>query len=405
MSTFDSKKHRDDFPIFTHHPNLVYLDTAASALKPQAVIEATSCWYEKFGTNVHRALYDLGDEASTRYESVRDKVAEFLHAGGEEIIFTSGTTDGLNKLARMLEREVGAGDNIVLTRMEHHANLIPWQELAKRRGAELKFIELTADYQFDLESAKKIIDAKTKIVSFTAASNVLGTITPMKKIIDLAHKVNAVAIVDAAQMSPHGQIDVQKIDCDFLVFSGHKMYGPTGVGVLYGKKTRLEKLSPTVFGGDMIKEVTYTGATWADLPHKFEAGTPPIAEVIGLGAALVYLENIGWDNIQAHEKMLAEYALEKLAPEVEIIGPSTSTNRTATFSFIIPGAHPHDIAEILNRSEIAVRAGYHCAMPLMTHLGIVGTTRAAFGIYNTTADVDLLVSGIKQAKKILIRES
>lgn len=396
---------KSDFPIFTHHPNLVYLDTAASALKPRAVIEATTCWYEKFGVNVHRALYDLGDEATTRYESVRDAVAKFVGAAArEEIIFTSGTTDGLNKLARMLENEIEMGDNLVLTRMEHHANLIPWQQLVKRRGAELRFIEMTPDYVLDLESAKKVIDAKTKIVSFPAASNVLGTITPMKEIVDLAHGVNAIAIVDAAQIIPHRPIDVQKINCDFLVFSGHKLYGPTGVGVLFGKKSWLEKLEPTVFGGDMIKAVTYDGATWADLPHKFEAGTPPIAEVIGLGAALHYLEQIGWDKIQAHEKMLTEYALEKLSEisDLKIIRPDTSDHRTPTFSFVINGLHPHDIAEILNRDQIAVRAGHHCAMPLMQHLGLVGTTRASFGLYNAKEDIDRLVEEIKRAKKILL---
>ncbi|OGH64522.1 MAG: hypothetical protein A2821_04710 [Candidatus Magasanikbacteria bacterium RIFCSPHIGHO2_01_FULL_41_23] len=392
---------KPDFPIFNHHPNLVYLDTASSALKPRAVVEATTCWYEKFGVNVHRALYDLGDEATVRYESVRDAVAKFLNAEREEIIFTNGTTAGLNKLARMLEPTIKTGDSIVLTRMEHHANLIPWQELAKRTNAKLKFIELTADYQLDLESAKNLIDNKTKIVSFTAASNVLGTITPAKKIIEIAHEFGAVAIVDAAHIISHKPINVTEIDCDFLVFSGHKLYGPTGVGVLYGKKELLKKLEPIEFGGDMIKRVSYQSGTWADLPYKFEAGTPPIAEVIGLGAALWYLKNVGWENIQAHEKELMEYTLEKLSPEVKIIGSITSKNRVSTFSFVIDGAHPHDVAEILNRDNIAVRAGHHCAMPLMEHLELVGTVRASLGIYNTKKDIDVLVAGIKKVKKIL----
>ena len=392
---------KKDFPIFTTHPNLVYLDSAASALRPQAVIDAMNDYYARYGVNVNRGIYDLSDYATIKYEKTRKKVADFLQAEIEEIIFTSGTTDSLNKLARMLEHKVEAGDNIVLTRMEHHANLIPWQELVKRKQAELRFIEITANYELDLESAKKVIDERTKIVSITAASNVLGTITPIKELTILAHAVGAFAIVDAAQLIPHGPVNVKDIDCDFLVFSGHKLYGPTGAGVLYGKKKLLEELEPVVFGGDMINRVTYESASWADIPHKFEPGTPPIAEVIGLGAALDYLERVGWHTIQAHERELVNYILEKLPEVATMIGPTNPVIRTATFSFIIPNTHPHDVGDILNRDQIAVRVGHHCAMPLIQHLGLVGTTRAAFGIYNSTDDVDALIEGIKKVKKIL----
>jgi cysteine desulfurase/selenocysteine lyase len=398
MSDFKS-----NFPIFATHPNLVYLDTAASALKPTAVISAVDCWYTNFGTNVHRALYDVGEEGTKCYENVRTGVAKFLQAEREEIVFTKGTTDGLNKLARMLEPTVKAGDSIVLTRMEHHANIIPWQQLAKRTGAQLKFIELTADYELDLESAQKLIDARTKIVSFTAASNVLGTIAPITKIVALAKKMGAITVVDAAQAVAHAPIDAHKLGCDFLVFSAHKMYGPTGVGVLYGKKELLEKLEPVVFGGDMIKKVSYNDATWADLPYKFEAGTPPIEAVIGLGAALFYLSEIGWEKIRAHEQELMTYFGEKMSQAVSIIGPKIAQHRVPVFSFTIPGAHPHDVTEILNRDHIAIRAGHHCAMPLMEHLGVGGTARVSFGLYTTKSDIDALVVGIEKVKNILCR--
>lgn len=392
---------KKDFPIFARHPNLVYLDTAASALRPQAVIDAMNDYYARYGVNVNRGIYDLSDYVTAVYEQTRGKVAQFLQAEIEEIIFTSGTTDGLNILARILEEKINPGDNIVVTRMEHHANLIPWQQLAKRKQAELRFIEITSDYELDLESTKKVIDERTKIVSVTAASNVLGTITPIKELTALAHSVGSLAIVDAAQLIPHGPVNLGDIDCDFLVFSGHKLYGPTGVGVLYGKKKLLEQLEPVDFGGDMISRVSYESASWADIPHKFEPGTPPIAEVIGLGAAVDYLEQVGWEKIQAHERELIMYILEQLSGLVTVIGPTNPATRTATFSFIIPDTHSHDVGDILNRDQIAVRVGHHCAMPLIQHLGLVGTTRAAFGIYNTKKDVDALIEGIKKVKKIL----
>ncbi len=395
---------KKDFPVLTSNPNLVYLDSAASALRPQAVVDAMNDYYARYGVNVNRGIYDLSDYATIMYEKTREKVAEFLQAEIEEIIFTSGTTDGLNTLSRILEQKINPGDNIVVTRMEHHANLIPWQQLAKRKQAELRFIEITSNYELDLESTKKVIDERTKIVSVTAASNVLGTITPINEFTVLAHSVGALVIVDAAQLIPHGPINVKDIDCDFLVFSGHKLYGPTGVGVLYGKKKLLEELEPVAFGGDMISRVSYESASWAELPHKFEPGTPPIAEVIGLGTALDYLRQIGWNNIQAHEQELVNYVLEKLPEVATIIGPANQVTRTATFSFIIPNTHPHDIGDILNRDQIAVRVGHHCAMPLIQHLGLVGTTRAAFGIYNSTDDVDALIEGIKKVKKILLNE-
>ena len=383
------------FPIFTTNQNLVYLDSAASGLKCAPAIEAMTKYYEENGTNVHRGLYNLSEAATAQYEEAREVAASFIKAEPNEIIFTSGTTASLNMTARLLEQKIKPGDEIVLTHLEHHANLIPWQELAKRTGAVLKFIEIDKDYQLDFESAEKIIGPKTKVVAFTAASNVTGTIIPVKELISLAKKYNAYTVVDAAQFAAHREINVKEWGADFVAFSGHKLYGPTGVGVLFGKAELLNELEPVNFGGEMIREVTYEKSTWADAPAKFEPGTPPIAEAIGLAAAVTFIQ-----GAQTDEKELIEYTFTKLKDLVTIIGPKDS-DRLPIFSFTLGDAHPHDVAEILNREHIAVRAGHHCAMPLMKYLDLVGTTRASFGLYTTKEDIDTLVEGIKKAKEIL----
>lgn len=385
-----------------------YLDSAASSLTPNVVIEAMNDYYTNFRSNVHRGMYKTAGEATERYEAVRGLVAKFLNASTpEEIVFTKGTTESLNLLATSLGRTLGPGDEVVLTEMEHHANLVPWQEAAKRHGFVLKFIPLTKEYRLDMEAARSLITTKTKAVSIVHASNVLGTVNPAKELAVLAHAVGAVFILDAAQSVPHMKVDVHDLDCDFLAFSAHKAYGPTGVGVLYGKKALLEKMEPAQYGGDMIREVKYEASTWNDAPMKFEAGTPNIAGVIGLGAAISYLATIGMDTIEAHDRDLTAYALEKLSviEGVRIIGPVPGTTgsgeRIGAISFEVAGAHPHDLATLFDREGVAVRGGHHCAMPLMNKLGITGTCRASFGIYNGKEDVDALVEAIEKAKRTL----
>lgn len=359
-------------------------------------------YYEEYGVNVHRGMYALSDRATVEYETAREKIARFINAEKEEIVFTSGTTHGLNMLAEILCRDLKAGDGIVLTRMEHHANLIPWQEQAKKRGLVLKFIELTDDLTLDMTSARQVIDETTKIVSFTAISNVLGTITPAKELVTLAHAVGAYAVIDAAQWIVHKKTDVKDLDCDFLVFSGHKLYGPTGIGVLYGKKEHLERLDPFFFGGDMITYVTYECAEWADVPNKFEAGTPSIAAAIGLGAAVDFVEDIGWERIQTHEAELSNNLFDKLSSVsgVKIIGSKDSAFRSGVCSFVLNGIHPHDIGDLLGQQNIAVRVGHHCAIPLIQMLGLTGTVRVSLGMYNTKEDVDALIHGLHHVAQV-----
>lgn len=401
-----------NFPIFKNHPNLVYLDNASTTQTPQMVLDAMNEYYTTNRANIHRGIYNLSTEATKKYEEARNKIARFINAEPEEIIFTSGTTHGLNLLAYTLN--FSKGDNIVLTRLEHHANLIPWQTVAKCTGAELRFIELTSEHEIDLQSAKKLIDKNTKLVSFTALSNTLGTKVNVEKIVQCAKKVSAITIVDAAQIVSHEPIDVKKLGCDFLVFSGHKMYGPTGIGVLYGKKELLEKLDPFFYGGDMVQEVNYEAATWADVPQKFEGGTPNIAGAIGLGAAVDFIQEIGWGAIQKNEQELTAYLFSKLPqfinlvtnPRLDGLGPDQTSgvgvgeHHNSIISFTIDGVHPHDIAEILNRHNIAIRAGHHCTMPLMKHLGITGTARVSMGLYNTKEDIDKLITALEEVKNI-----
>jgi cysteine desulfurase/selenocysteine lyase len=389
---------KNQFPIFKNHPNLVYLDNASTTQTPRIITDAMNKYYSENRANVHRALYDLGERATEQYEDARKKIAAFINADPDEIIFTSGTTHGLNLLAYTLNFK--KGDNIVLTRLEHHANLIPWQTVSKCTGAELRFIELTPEYELDLESAKKLIDQNTKLVSLSGLSNSLGVHTPVETLTKLAHQYNALTIIDAAQLVAHEPIDVKKLDCDFLVFSGHKMYGPTGIGVLYGKKEKLEKLEPFFFGGEMIKEVNYETSTWADLPAKFEGGTPNIAGAIGLAAAVDFINELGYETIVSHEQELIEYLFDKLPAYTKVIGPVSSKDRAGIVSFTIDGIHPHDIGEILNRDSIAIRSGHHCTMPLMKYLKLSGTARVSFGIYNSKEDIDKLIVSLDNVKNI-----
>lgn len=399
---FDVNKIKSHFPIFAAHPKLHYLDSGASTQTPQVVLDAMNDYYTKYRANTHRGMYDIAVKATDEYENARALVAKFLNAETNEIAFTSGTTHGMNALAYTLSPRLSHRDNVVLTRMEHHANLVPWQQMAKHYGFEIRFIEITPDFRLDMDSAKKCIDTNTKIVSFTFASNVLGTVIPAKELVALAKKVRAVSIIDAAQAIAHFPIDVKDIDCDFLVFSGHKMYGPTGTGALYGKKIMLEEnIEPFLFGGDMVLEVSYENATWTEVPQRFEAGTQNIASVIGLGAACQFILEIGWNKIVEHETELTTYTLQKLQEnKVQVIGPTTAENRVGAIAFTIPGVHPHDIGEIMNTVNVGIRAGNHCAMPLHKLLGLFATARASLGVYNTKEDIDALIEGITKAKKI-----
>ena len=383
---------------------MAYLDNAASTQTPQIVLDAMNEYYTQYRANIHRGLYDLSAHATEKYEEARKKIAKFIGAEKNEIIFTSGTTHGLNFLARSACKNLKPGENIVLTRLEHHANLIPWQEYAKERGVEIRFIELQKNnsFEIDIESAKKCIDKNTRVVSFALVSNALGTLLPVKEIIELSQKVQAITVVDAAQALAHMPVNVKNLDCDFLVFSGHKMYGPTGIGVLFGKMNRLQKLEPFLYGGDMVSEVSFDSATWAEIPERFEGGTPNIAGAIGLAAAVDFIQSVGWNEIQEHEKFITTNMIEQLnaEPGVRIIGPMELEKRIGVVSFIIDGVHPHDIAEVLNRENIAIRAGHHCAMPLMKLLEISGTARASIGMYNSEDDIEKLVEGIKKVKEI-----
>ncbi len=385
---------KQDFPILN---NVVYLDSAATTQKPQVVIDRLTKYYQEENANVHRGIYTLSQIATMEYEKVREIIAGFIGAKEKEIVFTKGTTEGLNLLARSLGETLQQGDEIVLTVMEHHANIVPWQQLAKERGVILKFIPLTSDYNLDMKKAEELITEKTKIVSVVHMSNVLGTINDVKKIADMIHKKNGLLIVDGAQSIAHMPINVHELDCDFFVFSGHKVYGPTGIGVLYGRKELLEGMKPYQYGGDMIREVSLNEASWNDLPWKFEAGTPNISGVVGLGKAIEYVQSVGMENIEKHESELINYFMKKIE-EITIIGPEN--NRGAVFSFIMEGIHPHDVSEILNASNVAVRGGHHCAMPLMKELGLTGTTRASFGMYNTTEDIDKLFEGLQKVTEV-----
>ncbi|AHN23064.1 cysteine desulfurase [Lysinibacillus sphaericus] len=394
------------FPILNQQVNghpLVYLDSAATSQKPIQVIEAIKHYYEFDNSNVHRGVHTLGNRATDKYEGAREKVRNFINAKTtEEIIFTRGTTTALNTVASSYGRaNVEQGDEIVITHMEHHSNIIPWQQLAKEKNATLKYIDLEADGTLDLEKVRATITPKTKIVSVSMASNVLGTINPIKEIAKIAHANGAVMVADGAQAAPHMKMDVQDLDVDFLGFSGHKMCGPTGIGVLYGKKEHLEKMEPIEFGGEMIDFVGLHDSTWKELPWKFEGGTPIIAGAIGLGAAIDFLTEVGLDNIAKHEHALVGYAMDQLETidGLKIFGPRDPMKRCGLVTFNLDDVHPHDVATVLDMNGIAVRAGHHCAQPLMKCLQQVATARASFYLYNTEEDIDRLVAGLRSAKE------
>jgi cysteine desulfurase / selenocysteine lyase len=402
----DVREIRKQFPILDQEVNghpLVYLDSAATSQKPIKVIEAIDQYYRQYNSNVHRGVHTLGTRATDGYEGAREKVRQFIHAKSmEEIIFTRGTTTAINTVAASYGRaNVGEGDEIVITHMEHHSNIIPWQQLAKEKGATLKYVPLQEDGTISLEDVKATVTSNTKIVSIMMVSNVLGTMNPIKEITQIAHESGAVMVVDGAQAAPHMKVDVQDLDCDFFAFSGHKMGGPTGIGVLYGKKQLLEAMEPIEFGGEMIDFVGLYESTWKELPWKFEGGTPIIAGAIGLGAAIDFLEEIGLDTIEAYEHKLAAYALDKLS-EIEgmqIFGPKDPSKRAGLVTFNIDDVHPHDVATVLDSEGIAVRAGHHCAQPLMKWLKVSATARASFYLYNTEEEIDKLAAGLVKTKE------
>jgi len=397
---------KQDFPIFKNHPNLVYLDSAATTQKPKQVINTIKNFYEKENANIHRGIYTLSEIATEKYNKAREIIAKFINAEPEEIIFTRNTTESINLLSYTIHELINRNgnekkDEILLTEMEHHSNLVPWQQFAKKHNFKLKFIPITEDYELDYEKSKELINNKTAILAVTHVSNVLGTINNIKKLIEIAKENKAITIVDAAQSVPHMKVDVKYLDCDFLAFSGHKIYGPLGIGVLYGKKKLLEKLPPFLTGGGMINIVNYQETTFAELPKKFEAGTPNIEGAIVLGEAIKYIEKIGFDNIKKHEKELLDYALEKLNSIDNIIIYNPGKDKSlSVVSFNLKGIHPHDVASILNEENIAIRAGHHCCMPLMKKLGIAGTCRISLSIYNTKEDIDKLISGLKKVQEV-----
>ncbi|MCY8515313.1 cysteine desulfurase SufS [Bacillus atrophaeus] len=394
---------REQFPILHQQVNghdLVYLDSAATSQKPRAVIEAVDQYYNHYNSNVHRGVHTLGTKATDGYEGAREKVRKFINASSmQEIIFTKGTTTSLNMVALSYARaNLKQGDEIVITYMEHHANIIPWQQAAKATGATLKYIPLQEDGTLSLEDVKQTVTSNTKIVAVSHVSNVLGTINPIKEIAKIAHDNGAIIVVDGAQSTPHLKIDVQDLDCDFFALSSHKMCGPTGIGVLYGKKALLENMEPAEFGGEMIDFVGLYESTWKELPWKFEAGTPIIAGAIGLGAAIDFLEEIGLDEISRHEHKLASYALERFRQldGVTVYGPE---ERAGLVTFNLEDVHPHDVATVLDSEGIAVRAGHHCAQPLMKWLDVSATARASFYLYNTEEEIDKLAEALQKTKE------
>jgi len=403
---FDVEQLRELFPILKRKvkgKDLVYFDNAATSQKPQSVVEAISNYYSTYNANIHRGLHTLADEATAAYEETRQTVKQFIGASShEEIIFTKGTTDGINLVASSWGRaNLNHGDEIIISTLEHHSNIVPWQMIAEERGASIKVIPIDENGILDMDAFNKLLNAKTKLVSIIHVSNALGVINPVEEIISLAHQNGTLVMLDGAQSVVHLDIDVQKLDCDFMVFSGHKIYGPTGVGVLYGKKVLLEAMPPYQGGGEMIKEVTFEKTTYNELPFKFEAGTPNIADVIALKTAIDFINQQGKSRMSAYEETLLVYATDKLKSieGLKIIGDVP--NKVSVISFIIDGVHPQDLAILLDNQGIAVRTGHHCAQPLMKRLGIVGTTRASFAPYNTIAEIDILVSALHKALKML----
>ncbi len=405
-STFDISKIRKQFPILNQQVNgkpLIYLDNAATNQKPQRVIDALTAYYEQDNANIHRGIHTLAERATKAYEATRNSMQTFIGAKYvEEIIFTRGVTESVNLVASSYGRAfLKAGDEVIISGMEHHSNIVPWQMICEEKGAILKVIPVSEVGELDLDSYQKLISNKTKIVAVNHASNSLGTINPIKEIIDIAHQQDAVVLIDGAQASAHLTINVQELDCDFYCISSHKMYGPTGTGILYGKKELLEKMPPYMGGGEMIKEVTFAKTTYNELPYKFEAGTPNIADVIALNEAISFINELGKENIAAHEAELLAYTTEKLSniPHLKLIG--TAKNKVGVQSFIVDGIHHFDIGQMLDARGIAVRTGHHCTQPLMDQFGIEGTVRASYAVYNTKTEVDQLAEGLERIVKFL----
>lgn len=404
-ASFDVQKVREDFPILketVHGKPLVYLDNAATSQKPKAVIDATTQYYSADNSNIHRGVHLLSQRATTEYEDARVKVQNFINAAhSQETIFVRGTTEAINLVVNSYGRaNVRAGDEILITTMEHHSNIVPWQILCEEKGAKLRVVPINDEGDLILEEFDKLLNSRTKFVSLAHVSNALGTINPVRQIIKKAHSFGIPVLLDGAQAAPHTKIDVQELDCDFYAFSGHKLFGPTGIGVLYGKSQLLEAMPPYQGGGDMIATVTFEKTTYNTLPYKFEAGTPNIAGTIGLGAAIDYVNQIGLDNIANYEHELLVYGTEALSkvPGLRLIG--TAKEKASVFSFVLEGIHPHDVGTILDREGIAIRTGHHCTMPLMNRLGIPATSRASLAFYNTKDEIDTLVAGIYKVKEV-----
>jgi len=401
----DVERIRKDFPILhqeVHGRPLVYLDSAATSQKPQVVLDALADYYGRDNANVHRGVHQLSERATEAYEGARTRIQRFLNAAhSREIVFVRGTTEGINLVAHTYgRRTVGPGDEVVITALEHHSNIVPWQMLCEEKGAALRVVPIDDAGEVDVEAYERLLGERTRLVAVAHVSNALGTIVPAKRMIEAAHRRGIAVLVDGAQAAPHLRVDVQDLDCDFYTFSGHKTYGPTGIGVLYGKSDLLEAMPPFQGGGDMIKSVSFEKTVYNDLPYKFEAGTPDIAGAIGLGAALEYLEGLGLDRVAAHEHALLVHGTERLSslPGLRLVG--TAREKASILSFLVDGVHAHDVGSILDREGIAVRTGHHCAMPVMTRFGIAATTRASLGVYNTREDIDALVEGLAKVREI-----
>ena len=386
---------KKEFPIYDNIPNLVYLDSGATALKPKCVLDKMNEYYSTYGVNIHRGVYSLSYQATDEYDKARDIVAKFINSEFKEVVFTKNVSDALNKICLMLENKLDKDDEVISSELEHHSSVLPWMKACERRNAKLKYIPLNEEGRITVENFKKVLTDKTKIVAITLVSNVMGYLTPIKEIIDLAHEKGALVIVDAAQAIQHFKIDVKELNCDFLAFSGHKAMGPTGIGVLYGKKKILKQLQPIDFGGDMNEEVDLYNVEIKDIPFRFETGTPPIAEAIGLGKALEFITDLGLENIHKYERQLHTYAINKLN-EIEGITIYNKTSDVGIISFNVNGVHPHDAATFFDEANICIRAGHHCAQLITKWLKCVGTLRASIYIYNTYEDIDKFVSVVKQ---------
>ncbi len=410
LATINIPRIREDFPVLKRQVNgkpLIYFDNAATSQKPKSVIEATDRYYREYNANIHRGIHKLAEEATLAHEEARENIAKFINARHtEEIVFTRNTTEAINLVANAWGRaNVARGDKIVLTIMEHHSNIVPWQLLAQEKGASVEYVKIDEEGMLRQDEVHELIDGKTKIVCVTQASNVLGTINPLKEIGRVAHRFGAMFLVDAAQSVPHMRVDVRDIDCDFYAFSGHKMMGPTGIGVLYGKTELLQNMPPFLGGGEMIREVHTTGASWKDAPYKYEAGTPNIVGAIGLGTAVDYLRKIGMENVHDHEQAITSYAMNRMSEVKDLVmyGPRDVTRRVGVVSFNLGDIHAHDLASILDEEGVAIRSGHHCAQPLMEFLNVPATSRASFYVYNTKEEVDVFVNALEKARKLFAR--